>query len=137
MANRFQPRDPYEVVAIEGSGAETLYQPDPSLVRVHRPGFRGRFTHPEYRGELLEINADGFRDEAWPAEAIAGETRILFLGDSTLVGLGVSGDETIPSRVSAALRAQEPNKSSVSTTPESPATARARRRSSFAGSPIA
>lgn len=92
------PRVPHGLVALEGSPAARPYRPDPELGQRFEPGFRGRFTHPEYAGERVEINSDGFRDLEWPSVASKQEQelRVLVLGDSTTLGFGVQREESIP-----------------------------------------
>ena len=97
-------RNVYDFAKEPGSRAESIYVPDPLLIRRHRAGYRGRFTHPEYGGELVEINDDGYRDGAWPASMPAGETRILILGDSNVFGHGLEANETISARLQADYR---------------------------------
>jgi len=101
------PLDTYALVPEEGSPLANAYAPDPELDWVLQPGFRGHFAHPEFHHERIEINADGFRDAPWPEpEAAAGnETAgILMLGDSTLFGLGVDREETIPALLQGLLQ---------------------------------
>jgi lysophospholipase L1-like esterase len=108
VVNKFAPRDPYAIAPTARTSSADLFRDDPELIRIHTPGFSGTFQHPEYGGELFEVNADGFRDGPWPEGPSADERRILFLGDSTLVGLGVDAASTIPAIVQARLEAGAP-----------------------------
>jgi len=97
------PLDPYAFEPDPHSPEPRAYGPDPELGLALRPGFRGRFVHPEYGGESIAINADGFRGDDWPREVDPDDFGILMLGDSTLFGLGVEAAETIPARLEAEL----------------------------------
>jgi hypothetical protein len=69
---------------------------------VGRPGFRGQFIHPEFRGCRVEFNAWGLRDgldEATPPAE--GEASVLVLGDSMSFGTGVALEETFQERLEA------------------------------------
>lgn len=62
---------------------------------VGRPGFRGEFIHPEFRGCRVEFNAWGLRDgidEATPPAA--GDASVVVLGDSMTFGTGVALEQT-------------------------------------------
>ncbi len=102
------PITPYRIVPTEECVAEDLYLDDPALGRVLAPNFSGRFLHPEYAAELFETNSDGFRDEEWPTSVVPGDARVLLLGDSTCVGFGVSGSQTIAARLEEQLSARLP-----------------------------
>jgi len=74
---------------------------DPVLGGRLRPGFRGRFSSPEY-DTLWEINAAGHRGvEAGPR--IPGQVRVAALGDSFTFGYGVEAEEAWPARLSGRL----------------------------------
>jgi hypothetical protein len=88
------PVNVYEVVPdVPRSGH--LYRPHARCMHALRPGFRGAYSHPEFPGSRVEINALGLRDgldeETPPA---AGEQSILVLGDSFAFGTGVELHET-------------------------------------------
>ena len=88
------PASVYEVVP-DDRGAGPLFVPHPTCLWQLRPGFRGRYIHPEFRGTRVAINDLGFRDgldETAPPPA--GEASILVLGDSLAFGTGVELDET-------------------------------------------
>lgn len=86
--------DRYRIEPVEGSASADALIPDPVLKWRHAPGFRGRFTHPDFAGEPFEVNARGYRDVDWPTAPAADEFRVLVLGDSLTVGLGVRREET-------------------------------------------
>lgn len=98
--------DHYRIEPTEGSAAESAFVPDPLLKWRYAPGFRGRFTHPEFGGESFVVNARGYRDVEWPTERDPNEYRILVLGDSLTTGLGVTRDEAFPALLEAALAAR-------------------------------
>lgn len=58
-----------------------------------------------YRGELVHTNSLGLRNGEIGAP-VAGELRILSLGESTTFGVGVADDETYSARLEALLRAE-------------------------------
>jgi hypothetical protein len=75
---------------IEGYGYPTgLFVPHDRLGYGYRPGFSGVFKGAGYRDIPIEINAAGFRDDAFDTPS-AGTARIAFLGDSVVFGAGVS-----------------------------------------------
>ncbi|TAJ24158.1 MAG: SGNH/GDSL hydrolase family protein [Planctomycetota bacterium] len=103
---RLEAENPYELRAIEGSTVRDCLRPDPRLGIAPQPGFRGRFAHPEYHGELVEIGAQGFRGAAWdelgPATA-TGRPRVLLLGDSTVFGFGAEDAQTVAAQLAHSL----------------------------------
>ena len=110
--SRFQPVDPYALVPVEGGAKHSSYLfGDKKLGRVFRRGFRGRFVHPEFHGELIEINNCGYRDLDWPERPDPDTVGILLLGDSTLFGLGVNRDETIAADLERELALRRPGQS--------------------------
>ncbi|MBK6940487.1 MAG: hypothetical protein IPH13_09850 [Planctomycetes bacterium] len=98
--------DHYRIEPTAGSSAESVFVTDPLLKWRYAPGFRGRFTHPEFAGEAFVINARGYRDAEWPTERDPNEYRVLVLGDSLTTGLGVTRDEAFPARLEATLAAR-------------------------------
>lgn len=81
---------------------------DPELGFRGIPGFRQELADDEGRYELA-LNRDGVRGRelpAAPAPRPAGEMRVLFVGDSFLVGQAVREEQLVTSRVEAALRAR-------------------------------
>jgi lysophospholipase L1-like esterase len=101
-ARKFVPRNPYGLTPVDGSKGE-LHTRDPVRGPRNRPGYRGRFRHPEYGRELVVISSQGFRDEEIKEEKAEGERRIFVLGDSQTFGVGVLGEETFPQRLEARL----------------------------------
>jgi lysophospholipase L1-like esterase len=105
-----EPANPFDVRAVEPSAARDFLRPDPRLGIAPMEGFRGRFVHPEYHGELVEIGAQGFRGAAWD-ELARGERnaarRVLLLGDSTVFGFGAEEPQTIAARLERALAAPD------------------------------
>jgi hypothetical protein len=80
----------------------TMIVSHPPLVHALRPGFRGRYVHPDFPGLRVEINALGMRDR--PEEGVlpaAGDAVVLVLGDSFAFGTGVRLEETFQERLEA------------------------------------
>jgi hypothetical protein len=80
----------------------TMIVAHPPLVHALRPGFRGRYVHPEFPGLRVEINALGMRDR--PDEGVlpaTGDAVVLVLGDSLAFGTGVRLEETFQERLEA------------------------------------
>ncbi|HEY8154893.1 MAG TPA: SGNH/GDSL hydrolase family protein [Myxococcota bacterium] len=67
----------------------TLYRSDPELGWKHQPG-----THT-WGGSRITINAQGLRGPELPLAKPAGSFRILWLGDSVLIGDKVADDDRI------------------------------------------
>ena len=99
ISERSRPIDPYAMVPEDPKAKRRHLIGDPLLGMALRPGYRGRFVHPEYDGELAEINADGFRGSAWPKEADPSACRVLLLGDSSIFGMGSDDAHTIPAHL--------------------------------------
>lgn len=94
-ARRLEPLDPYHVMPL--GGRDGMFVPDRRLGHALRPGFHGRFTHPQYGGEEVTIGAHGFRvAEGNPSSAAPS---VLVLGDSIAFGLGVRAAEAFPGRL--------------------------------------
>ncbi len=82
----------------------------PSLGQIHRisagfeweliPGAKGIGV----QGEVIEINARGFRDIERPLEKPAGKQRIAILGDSFTFGMAVNIDDTYVSQLEQLLK---------------------------------
>src|SRR5579883_1852827 len=76
---------------------------DPLLGYVLKEGFRDR--HPTNIDTFDRTNSDGFRDVERSIAKPPGTTRILFLGDSVVVGNGLPGiEQTIPACLERRLR---------------------------------
>lgn len=74
---------------------------DPLLGGRLRPGFRGRFSSPEY-DTRWEINGAGHRGPE-PGVKVGDRARIVALGDSFTFGYGVESEEAWPARLEAVL----------------------------------
>jgi lysophospholipase L1-like esterase len=81
-----------------------LFVPDPVVSYRLRPGFDGRLDTPEYRTDM-RINAQGLRDDRDYGPKEAGVTRILMIGDSFTMGVGVDLDQTFIKQLESALNA--------------------------------
>lgn len=110
LHERGRPRDPYNIVSEDPQGPRSIYRRDPVLWVKLRPGFRGHFVHPQYDGQLVTVNSEGYRGPDWPAEADPDATNVLLLGDSMSFGLGAEDDETIAVHLEAGLAAAIPGR---------------------------
>ncbi len=81
-------RDPFW----RGSLALHVRSEDPVLIYELRPGATARREHEI----LYAVNADGFRDDPFPAEPDEGRRGILVLGDSVAWGWGVPMESAFP-----------------------------------------
>lgn len=106
---RGQPVDPYALRPTDGRAPRRHLVGDPELGMRLRPGFQGRFVHPEYGGEMVEINADGFRGGSWPSEPDPDSRRVLLLGDSSVFGMGAEERETISGQLERLLSEIHPH----------------------------
>jgi len=91
----------YDVVP-DDPRSGTLLVARPGLPKALRPGFRGKYVHPEFPGLRVEINALGLRDR--PDEGVpptATDAVVLVLGDSLAFGTGVRLEETFQERLEA------------------------------------
>ncbi len=82
---------------------------DPELGFRGIPGHRASYVDDRGPFELV-LNEDGFRDERLASgdsreEKGEDERRVVFIGDSFLVGLGLRESDLLPSRVASRLRA--------------------------------
>jgi hypothetical protein len=95
----FHQADPYRIepTADSASREELIHQPNDLLKWVFAKNFKGHFCHPDYAGESFETNAAGFRDGPWPERPDPDSLRVLVLGDSIAVGLGVERNENYAS----------------------------------------
>ncbi len=83
---------------------------DPELVYELKPGARTRRD-----GVVIEINADGFRDDPFPGPRRAGEYRVVALGDSVTAGWAVAMPEAWPQRLEALLSLDPPGDATFAT----------------------
>ena len=92
----------YDAVSDDpGVGHYLVPSDDPGRF-VPRPGYRGRYVHPDFRGVRVEINDSGLRDD--PDEAgppAPDELSVLVLGDSFAFGMGVSLADSFQERLEA------------------------------------
>lgn len=83
-----------------------LWEADPVLHFRHRANVRSAW--PEWLGgKPLHTNRLGFFDDDFPAQKPAGEFRALAIGDSVLMGHGVSSAEALPNQLEALLLAHD------------------------------
>jgi hypothetical protein len=87
------PASVYEVVPDHAGGPGILAPAQGAGWRL-RPGFRGRYLHPEFYGLRVEVNRLGFRDGLDEGPPAPGDASVLILGDSLAFGTGVALDET-------------------------------------------
>jgi hypothetical protein len=86
--------------------APGMYQPDPDVGHVLRPGFDAWTQHTEFRVRV-KINGDGLRGPA--LRPTADDTvRILCLGDSMTFGIGVEHERAYPAVIEGVLRDRHP-----------------------------
>ncbi len=78
---------------------ESPYDPHPSRLHAHRPGFEGAWDGSYYR-----INSLGWRGPEFEPTFSPSELRVLTLGDSCTFGKGVEDDETWPTQLENLLR---------------------------------
>lgn len=69
-----------------------------------------QFQNPSFRGNLLNINAHGFRRTREPRSYDGKPIKIHIFGGSTTFGYGVPDDHTIPSYVQKTLEKKYPNR---------------------------
>jgi lysophospholipase L1-like esterase len=82
-----------------------MFVPDPVTGYRLTPGFRGTIDTPEFRN-AIRVNAQGWREDADIGPKPAGTTRILMLGDSFTMGVGVEGEETLAAQLERALNGE-------------------------------
>lgn len=73
-------------------------RPDPELFWEPLPGFVG-----EFRGHVVEINAQGLRGPALRVPKPPGRRRLVAFGDSITFGYGVGDEDSYPARLGALL----------------------------------
>jgi hypothetical protein len=81
---------------------------DPDLLYTLRPGARDEMV--PYQGDPCAIRIDSMGARGPQREALprAGATRILFFGASTIFGVGVCDDQTLPAALERALDQRRP-----------------------------
>lgn len=90
----------------------TVWEYDPELHYVHRPGAVRTLASAGRPEDLIRINAHGFHDDEFPRDKPAGELRGLMLGDSVTMGFGVTYAETFSKKLEELL-AERDGKSSA------------------------
>jgi lysophospholipase L1-like esterase len=84
-----------------------LFVNDKSVAYRLEPGFSGALETPEYT-TAVEITSQGLRDDREYGPKAAGERRVLILGDSFVMGVGVEIEETFVEQIEASLGAGAP-----------------------------
>lgn len=77
----------------------TVWEYDPELHYVHRPGAVRTLTAAGRPDDLIRIDAHGFHDDEFPRDKPSGELRGLMLGDSVTMGFGVTYAETFSKKL--------------------------------------
>lgn len=77
----------------------TVWEYDPELHYVHRPGAVRTLASAGRPEDLIRIDAHGFHDDEFPRHKPAGELRGLMLGDSVTMGFGVTYAETFSKKL--------------------------------------
>ena len=75
-----------------------LWDSDPILHFKHRPGVV-RTWGEEFGNKPIRINSHGFHDDEFPLRKPAGELRGVVIGDSVVMGHGVTASEAFPNRL--------------------------------------
>ena len=75
-----------------------LMVPDPDLGYVYRPEWTGEFEGKPAERVGLRINSDGWRDEPFDPPGV-GRPRILAVGDSIVMGVGVEAEARFTERL--------------------------------------
>jgi lysophospholipase L1-like esterase len=104
-ARRWLPLDPYEIRPDDAT-AQSIFVFSPTRGHAWRPGFRGRFMHPQFGGERVEIDEHGFRVGGERSAEPPGALRVTVLGDSLTFGVGVEASETYCALLETALAAR-------------------------------
>ena len=73
----------------------SYWQADPVLGFVHRPNIRTDWGR-HYAHRPLRLNRYGHHGPDFPEHKAPGERRVLFLGDSIVMGHGVTAAEAFP-----------------------------------------
>lgn len=88
---------------------DSCWSPDDPTVWTDDPALGFRLL-PDIRVGEAEVNALGLRGPALPLEKAPDVTRILFVGDSTVFGLGVPLEETFAYRATTELAKDAPER---------------------------
>jgi len=82
-----------------------MFEDDPELIQRLTPGIE--MKHPVTQKPIY-INSLGFRGAEFNLEKEQGVRRLVFLGDSTMFGMGLGEHETIPQRIAKSLEGKNP-----------------------------
>ena len=85
---------------------QQIFMPDPQVGHRLRPGARTRYSTVEFTTELV-INAQGVRDDAPIGPKPPDERRIVILGDSLVLSVQVSLQETFAKQLERSLQASD------------------------------
>ncbi len=80
-----------------------IWKSDPVLQYEHRPGVVSHWG-TIYDNKVIRINSHGYHDDEFAEAKPAGELRGLFIGDSIVMGHGVTASETFVNQLEASLR---------------------------------
>ena len=80
-----------------------LWEYDSNRHYRHIPGARFEWGE-QYGGKPIRINRHGHHDDDFPRRKPSGELRIFVVGDSVVMGHGVTEDEAFPNRLEDLLR---------------------------------
>jgi len=75
-----------------------IWDSDPILHFKHRPGVVSNWGK-EFGNKPIRINSHGFHDDEFPQEKPEGELRGLIIGDSVVMGHGVTAAEAFPNQL--------------------------------------
>ncbi len=106
--HHYPPADPYRIEPVPNSAASELLINQVQPKWRQAPHFSGVTRHPQFPGIPYVTNGDGYRDSEWQTDHPAGQRRVLVLGDSLTVGLGVAEPDCWPRRVEALLAKARP-----------------------------
>lgn len=91
-----------------------IYEPHPTLMYIHKPGFEANLLIERYKPVVTEptpvsISSLGLRDQEYGPKR-EGEYRIFMLGDSYTFGWALPESESIPRQLESRLRARYPER---------------------------
>ncbi len=81
-----------------------LFVNDTAVAYRLDPGFSGRLDTPEYETDM-RVTSQGLRDDREYRSKVTGERRVLLLGDSFVMGVGVELEHTFVERIEDSLDA--------------------------------
>lgn len=97
----FVPIELYEPVPDDPGEGSAFTRAENGRI-VGRPGFRGRYMHPEFPGVRVDLDRRGFRDDLEEPDP-PRDPWVLVLGDSFVFGCGVSLEDTFQEQLEARL----------------------------------